>query len=359
MSQLFDGIDDASAQLIVQLQLHDSESITSSILNTQSGGRVEAAQLPGLMAVLLFEEDMQRTASVLQDRRYAIAIARNVAPRANARRFAAPAQAGPPTNGTVDESTPGTNTRRIEAPAQVRLLTDGTTNDQTNALALIVARPNTVAVVPVAPPAPPVPRIPCTVCEDKFVARDLVTLPCKEKYCLDCLLELFTHSFRDEELYPPRCCKKPIPIAILGARLTPEIKATFLAKGVEYGTTNRVYCSGRGCETFLSPEMLVGENLARCSTCQATTCTKCKNASHKGDCPEDEAGKQLQALALRAGWIRCPGSVSARCNSAIAVAPIPGRNADALSGTKTDSTSVPMKPSWPETEQMVSLDLPI
>lgn len=90
MSQLFDGIDDASAQLIVQLQLHDSESITSSILNTQSGGRVEAAQLPGLMAVLLFEEDMQRTASVLQDRRYAIAIARNVAPRANARRFAAP-----------------------------------------------------------------------------------------------------------------------------------------------------------------------------------------------------------------------------------------------------------------------------
>ncbi|KAK0118007.1 hypothetical protein ONS95_012318 [Cadophora gregata] len=303
MTRLFDGIDDVSARLIVQLQLEDSEKITSSILSAQPGKRIETEHQPGLMAVLLFEEDMQRNASVLQDRRLAIALAGNVAPRTNIRRTATPVEVGRRTNAPAGEQAQRSTTSRTAATAPVIHPTSGKANEQTNAAAL-VPPPTTVAVVPVPPPAP---RFPCVVCEDKFVSKDLVALPCKDKYCFDCLVELFTHSFRDEELYPPRCCKKPIALALLGVRLTPEIESTFRAKGVEYGTANRVYCSGRGCQTFLSPDMMVGTNEARCSTCQATTCTLCKNASHKGDCPEDEAGKKLLLLAQRAGWIRCPG----------------------------------------------------
>ncbi|KAG4439898.1 hypothetical protein IFR05_004622 [Cadophora sp. M221] len=270
MSQLFDGIDNASAQLILRLQLEDIESITSSILNTQPGRRVVAAQQPGLMAVLAFEEDMQRNASVLRDRGYAIRISGNIAPRAR---------------------------RRIGAPAPVGLLTNSTAAEPSNA----------IAVIPRRPPPPPLPRFPCTICEDDFVARDLATLPCGDRYCFDCLVETFTISFRDEELYPPRCCRQPIALETLGARLTADITTTFHAKGVEYGTVNRVYCSGRGCETFLSPDMIVSADVARCSTCQTTTCTMCKGASHLGDCPEDEASNQLLALAEQEGWKRCPG----------------------------------------------------
>ncbi|PVH81471.1 hypothetical protein DL98DRAFT_489794 [Cadophora sp. DSE1049] len=275
MTRLFDGIDDASARLIVQLQLEDSETITLSILDTQPGKRVEAAQQPGLMAVLLFEEEMQRNASNLQDRRLALNLSRIVAPR--------------------------DNRRRIAAPAQVGLLTNGTATEPSNAVAL-VAR---LATPP--PPPPPLPRLPCTICQDDFVARDLAKLPCGDRYCFDCLVDLFTRSFRDEELYPPRCCRQPITLTTLGARLTPDIEATFHAKGVEFGTPNRVYCSRRGCETFMAPDMIVSPHVAQCSTCRAKTCTMCKGPSHRGDCPEDEASKQLQELAEREGWKRCPG----------------------------------------------------
>lgn len=86
MSELFDDIDNASARLILQLQLEDSASITSSILSTQPGRRIAAAQQPGLMAVLIFEEDMQRNVAVLQDRQLAVTAALDVGPQRNRRR---------------------------------------------------------------------------------------------------------------------------------------------------------------------------------------------------------------------------------------------------------------------------------
>lgn len=45
-------------------------------------------------------------------------------------------------------------------------------------------------------------RTPCLICEDRFVTEDLSPLPCGHNYCFECVVETFTRSFVDDELYP-------------------------------------------------------------------------------------------------------------------------------------------------------------
>ncbi len=160
--------------------------------------------------------------------------------------------------------------------------------------------------VDAAPKKAPLPRTPCLICEDQFVAEGLSTLPCGHRYCFECVVETFTRSFVDEELYPPRCCQQPITLESLDTHLTPELEITFYAKGVEYATMNRIYCSSPECGVFLTSDMFTGPDVAQCSICQTTTCTLCKGGTHEGDCPEDEGVNQLEALAEANGWKRCP-----------------------------------------------------
>ncbi|KAL2063273.1 hypothetical protein VTL71DRAFT_5078 [Oculimacula yallundae] len=374
MSLLFDGIDDASARMIIQLQLEDSASISASLRNERDGAGIPDEVVPGLLAVMAFEEDMKRNASVLDDRRLALRIAGNTAPRVNARHVAAAAQVGVLTDGAVREQLQRVETSHIAEPAPVGLLTDNTANNEIQNTITRIAAPEQVDlptngtvceqligssalhvtslgilddhaqtnttlrttasepvellkngsaidradapafvapsnIVALIPEAPPLPRFACTACGDSFVSNDIVIFACEEQhaYCFDCLTELFNLSFRDEELYPPRCCKELIPLAALGTHLTLEIEVTFLAKGIEYGTKDRVYCSGNECGAFLAPGMLVTPHVAQCLTCRTKTCTICKSKAHEGDCPEDEASNQLQALAESKGWKRCPG----------------------------------------------------
>ncbi|KAH7391264.1 hypothetical protein BKA64DRAFT_579085 [Cadophora sp. MPI-SDFR-AT-0126] len=152
----------------------------------------------------------------------------------------------------------------------------------------------------------PQPDIPCSNCTDNFFDEGLSTATCGHRYCGDCIRETFTRAFRDEELFPPRCCRQVIPLEAVSAFLTEEIESTFGHKTVEYSTKYRVYCSATGCETFLTPEMTIREGAAQCSTCQAITCTLCKGPSHEGDCPVDEDMRQLEVLAEGEGWTRCP-----------------------------------------------------
>lgn len=71
MNQVFEGIDDESSQLIIRLQLEDSENISSALLSGQQEDALEADPRLALAAVRVFEEDMQRNASILHDRQYA------------------------------------------------------------------------------------------------------------------------------------------------------------------------------------------------------------------------------------------------------------------------------------------------
>ena len=70
---------------------------------------------------------------------------------------------------------------------------------------------------PPAPPAqlslPPRPKdVACVACTEVCHPSEAITAPCGHAYCDECLANLFQSSMTDETLYPPRCCKQPIPI---------------------------------------------------------------------------------------------------------------------------------------------------
>lgn len=139
------------------------------------------------------------------------------------------------------------------------------------------------------------------------LANDAITLECDHQYCHDCLRSLFEHSFSDEELFPPRCCKKPIPVDLLIAHgvYRPDVQDRFEEKRVEFSTTNRVYCANTTCGTFVPPRK-IRDGLAACAACKTTTCAACKKEGpHAGDCPGDADSEAALALAKKEGWQQC------------------------------------------------------
>ena len=50
-----------------------------------------------------------------------------------------------------------------------------------------------------------------SVCTNRFRQCDVRRLQCEHIYCNDCLKELSMRSTKDETLFPPTCCRQPIP----------------------------------------------------------------------------------------------------------------------------------------------------
>jgi hypothetical protein len=94
----------------------------------------------------------------------------------------------------------------------------------------------------------------CTACTGRFPRTNLVTATCSHRYCADCAKKLFMRSTKDEELYPPRCCKQPIPLALVAKNLDAEEVAAFELASVEFTTQNRTYCSNVACGMFIAPD---------------------------------------------------------------------------------------------------------
>ncbi|KAK8127919.1 hypothetical protein PG984_009027 [Apiospora sp. TS-2023a] len=158
--------------------------------------------------------------------------------------------------------------------------------------------------LPVHAPAQPFRVHECIACGEMRQSKDLSRAPCKHQYCRDCLRRLFEDSMLDETLFPPRCCKKNLPLDENIKFLPPKVVKTFRKKAIEFSTPNRTYCHRKGCSAFISPKRCV-DGVARCGACKAETCTNCKSASHGGDCPHDEQLQQVIAMAQNQGWQRC------------------------------------------------------
>lgn len=143
----------------------------------------------------------------------------------------------------------------------------------------------------------------CVVCSDEFPARHLITAPCGDHYCKPCIGQLYDLAMKDESLFPPRCCRRPIPIEIVNPMLTSAQVQKFHEKSVEFNTVNRTYCHDTGCGAFVMPDNISGEK-AMC-TCGELTCTMCKAAAHEDDCPEDPAYASLMAFAAKEEYQTC------------------------------------------------------
>ncbi|TLS29209.1 hypothetical protein PpBr36_00907 [Pyricularia pennisetigena] len=150
------------------------------------------------------------------------------------------------------------------------------------------------------------PKRSCTSCGDDFDFTDVARCPCSHEYCRGCLGMLFETSTVDESLFPPRCCKQPIPLERNRIFLDSELVGRFKAKKLELETPNRIYCHDPECSNFVPPLFIdAAENIATCVRCQKKTCTTCRGPAHTGDCPEDPGLKQVLALAGKEGWQRC------------------------------------------------------
>jgi len=147
-------------------------------------------------------------------------------------------------------------------------------------------------------------RIHCLICTDSKPWFNTVKAPCGDDYCEECISQLFEKSMKDESLYPPRCCSQTIPLSTVSIFLRPGLFETFNKKRIELDTQNRIYCHKSTCNVFI-PTDGIANDVATCPKCQRNTCTICRHAAHKGDCPEDTVLQQVLQTALDAGWQRC------------------------------------------------------
>ncbi|KAF2158314.1 hypothetical protein M409DRAFT_71698 [Zasmidium cellare ATCC 36951] len=149
----------------------------------------------------------------------------------------------------------------------------------------------------------------CSVCRETRRCDAMAKVQCEHRYCIDCAKELFIRATNDEELFPPRCCKKPIDATLVRRHMTDDELEAYDIASIEFATIDRTYCSNRQCGKFLPAGLMhVGTKAATCKNCDTCTCCICNNEYHRGsDCPNDPALRATRKLALANGWQTCPG----------------------------------------------------
>jgi hypothetical protein len=146
--------------------------------------------------------------------------------------------------------------------------------------------------------------IDCVACGEEKQEEDLMLATCGDHYCKACVSTLFDQATKDESLYPPRCCREPIPLSIARKYLEEDLVVKFERKAIEFGTLERSYCYDTRCSAFIPLEHIDGDK-ATCPECNLLTCKVCKSAAHENDCPEDPALEGLMAAAAAAGYQQC------------------------------------------------------
>ncbi|KOS20501.1 hypothetical protein ESCO_005344 [Escovopsis weberi] len=313
-------IDQESLDLIIQLQLQDVEGLVK--------GKSKQYDAPNDidLAMQLYQAELESLNSFFADRAMTMSIARAVLQDADAiaeqirpEEPQRPAVNGkqpaaddpPPTPGFPGEGPDEEMLARLQAMYM----------DNSRSVAGDAAESSSWAALRKQPASAPAvsgggggqqrasPRRNCTACRDSFPASEMARCPCSHEYCGDCLRELFSAAMKDESLFPPRCCRQPIPLEANQTFLTAKIQDDFRAKSIEYGTPNRTYCHEPTCSAFISTRFIFGDR-AYCDQCGAVTCTTCKGAAHDEDCSEDASTQEVLRLARENGWQRCQGCKS-------------------------------------------------
>lgn len=155
----------------------------------------------------------------------------------------------------------------------------------------------------------PTSRVECEVCTERKFSFDTTRAPCGHVNCKDCIVQLFTNSLVDESLFPPRCCRQPIPLLQVRDFLSSAQIAAFEEKSIEINDSSRTYCSRATCSKYIPPTS-VRMNVGICSSCNTRTCVLCKKQAHSGECPDGT--EEVLELARERGWQRC-----FRCRSVV------------------------------------------
>jgi hypothetical protein len=314
------SIDDPTASLLIKLQLDDATTICSSFKGKAREGKLSDAEL----AFQLYEEELERNALILSDRRMTKSIALAVQRDGNtlahtmsqeqiaARdRDMACALSG---NGislgarpwTVASEEAGEELLQKMAALWMSPIEEHENREHKLLFKDTVDEditPSESSLWASTRPASSKDHQ-CTACQEDKKFIEVVRAPCSHEYCRECLQDLFRSSMTDESLFPPRCCRKQIALSFVRIFLTSDIVQQYEQKKIEFSTSDRTYCSSPNCLTFLRPENICDDR-ATCTDCGMLTCTICKSTAHEGDCPADTGLQQLLETARENGWQRC------------------------------------------------------
>lgn len=306
-----DGIDDASAALILELQLEDIDTLQAQVSGKQREGTYSDAEL----ALLLTSQQLESLRSNLSDRRMtqsianavqqdgtllaAVAFEEDVACRDHL--FARRLNGNGATHDVAEHSE--TIDDQLLSKLAGMYLSEDTGLELFNACEEgetggLSSRRGGGAVENRR-----INRY-CVACQETKKYFDVMSGPCNHEYCRNCLRELFEASLTDESLFPPRCCRQPIPVQSVGIFLTKDIKQRFEEKMIEFSTPNRTYCCNARCSVFINADEIEGD-IATCGSCGSATCTLCKASAHNGECPHDTALHAVVDLANEENWQRC------------------------------------------------------
>lgn len=133
---------------------------------------------------------------------------------------------------------------------------------------------------------------------------------CGHSYDLFCLGSLVEQAAIDEALYPPRCCKLPIPPEAFKALIPTEIWENFEKRSIEWTTPakDRRYCPWPMCSEFLGSAQTLDREVA-CPACHSLLCTYCQEPAHPWDtsCDRKDDSTMIEHMLQENSWQRCPG----------------------------------------------------
>lgn len=311
-------LDDATATLIFQLQSEDIEELLSANKGKGRNGEISDADL----AVATYQQELQASNTILTDRCMVRSLARavisdaallnesfaeeNAAARDRTLAHSLAGVSAP--SAAPEQTTPAKDLddgflARLAALYVSGLNDEDDTSEDTIRIAGPAAAESSAWAASRRTTSMTTSRR-CTACDSTKPLFDICQTPCGHFYCQECIETLFELSTNDETLFPPRCCRKNIPLQSVKIYLSAAIVRQFEEKSIEFETSDRTYCSRPACSSFIAAANFTGEQ-ATCQDCGTQTCTICKNDTHDGDCPQDVATQQVLETARENGWQRC------------------------------------------------------
>ncbi|KAJ2999212.1 hypothetical protein NUW58_g67 [Xylaria curta] len=312
----FGYIDDEGVALIIQLLRQDSQEIVSTAIG--KGKQLEGTETDTQVAFNLFIEELRQAESFAADVRMTRSIqnaiqldgeeilqAQNEEQVATDDHNLSVSLSNGGSDALEPRSTPKPSTHDDElidkmACIYITRVEDIESDDDT----AMTSHPESSAWAASRKVKKTLQRRLCDACGEQKHFAELSRTPCQHEYCRRCLSRLFQDAMVDESLFPPRCCRQPIPLDRSQLFLDADVVRQFRQKAIGFSTPNRTYCRNTDCAAFIPPNNC-SSTTASCNQCHSRTCTTCKDAFHDGDCPNDEQLQRVLHLAREQGWQRC------------------------------------------------------
>lgn len=309
-------MDDLTAKLIIQMQMEDMESLTTSSKNSgNESGRSDAE-----IAMDIYKQDLQHNATFISDLHMTRSIAQAV--ESDGKLLFDTIKEDGEDEEETDELGGSTGDEQIindEVLDKLAAKYFKYKGYGTNSSSLTKAQKEsmesgessawaanrTFGSSSAAKEDQTVTKRECISCLEDKLFFDLARAPCDHEYCRTCLRVLFGSALADESLFPPRCCGEQITIGSVRMWLDSDLVLNFHKKKEEYDTPNRIYCHVNTCSEWIRPENIEDE-VATCQKCMDRTCTLCKAAVHgREGCPEDVDLQLVHEMARENEWQQC------------------------------------------------------